>query len=230
MGGMSEVAAPRIVAVRERILKANDLLARGLRARFLAAGTVVVSLVSSPGAGKTALLEALLPRLSNRYRMAVLVGDLATEHDAQRLRRSAPAVPARQITTGSVCHLDAAMVERAIEGWDLSALDWLWIENVGNLVCPAAYDLGEGRRWVLLAATEGEDKPSKYPAIFQGADLTIFTKMDLAPAVEFDGGAARRHVQAVRPGMRVMEVSARTGAGLEELMAETIACAGSCGG
>lgn len=217
---MSEAAAPRIVAVRERILKANDLRARRLRARFQAAGTGVISLVSSPGAGKTALLEALLPRMAERYRMAVLVGDLATENDAERLRRAAPAVPARQIATGTVCHLDAAMVERALEGWALAALDWLWIENVGNLVCPAAYDLGEQRRWVLLSATEGEDKPSKYPAIFQGADLTLFTKMDLAGAVGFDAAAARANVQAVRPGMRVLEISARSGAGMDGLAAE----------
>lgn len=216
---VASAPAPRIVAVRENILKANDLLARRLRARFAAAGTHVVSLVSSPGAGKTALLEALLPRLAARYRLGVLVGDLATENDADRLRRAAPAVPVRQICTGTVCHLDAAMVERALENWDLPRLDLLWLENVGNLVCPAAYDLGEADRWVLLAATEGEDKPRKYPAIFQGADLVIFTKLDLAAAVGFDRAAASASVQAVRPGLPVVDVAARTGSGLAPLLA-----------
>ncbi|MGH9508235.1 MAG: hydrogenase nickel incorporation protein HypB [Terriglobales bacterium] len=219
-GALAE-SAPRIVAVREKILKANDLLARRLRARFAAAGTRVVSLVSSPGAGKTTLLEALLPVLAPHWRMAVLVGDLATENDAVRLRRAAPRIPVRQIATGSVCHLDAGMIVRALddEGWDLAALDLLWIENVGNLVCPAAYDLGEQRRWVLLSATEGEDKPSKYPGIFQGADLTVFTKMDLAAAVGFDAAAARVHLQAARPGMPWIEIAAKTGQGLERLAA-----------
>ncbi|MGH9534612.1 MAG: hydrogenase nickel incorporation protein HypB [Terriglobales bacterium] len=209
--------APRIVAVRERLLKANDLLARRLRERFGAAGVRVISLVSAPGAGKTALLEALLPQLAGERAQAVLVGDLATEYDAARLRRAAPGLSIRQIATGSVCHLDAGMIERALSGWDLRALDLLWLENVGNLVCPAAYDLGENQRWVLLSATEGEDKPRKYPTIFQSADLAVITKMDLAAAVGFDASAARASVQAVRPGMRVLEISSQTGAGLAEL-------------
>ena len=205
---------PRIVEVRQGVLKKNDLLARELRGRFHAAGVYVVNLVSSPGAGKTALLERTLTEMSSQCRVAALVGDLATDNDAQRLGRSGARV--RQITTGTVCHLDAEMVNGALTDWDLEALDILFVENVGNLVCPASYDLGEDLRAVLLAVTEGEDKPLKYPTIFNGADLALITKIDLAEAVEFDRQAAHANLQAVRPGMRVFEVSAKTGAGMPE--------------
>jgi len=207
-------AQPRLVEVRQNALKRNDLLARALRARFREACVRVVSLVSSPGAGKTTLLEKALAHLRPRCRVAALVGDLATENDAARLARAE--APVRQITTGTVCHLDAAMVERALAGWDLVELDLLFIENVGNLVCPASYDLGEDLRLVLMSVTEGEDKPLKYPTIFNTADVAVLTKIDLAAAVEFDRAAAHRNIQAVRPGMRVFEVSAKTGAGMEE--------------
>jgi hydrogenase nickel incorporation protein HypB len=202
---------PRLVEVRKNVLKRNDELARALRERFAAAGVYVVSLVSSPGTGKTALLERLLGMMVARHRVAALVGDLATENDAARLARSG--APVRQIVTGTVCHLDATMVERALEGWDLAGLDFLFIENVGNLVCPASYDLGESLRMVLLSVTEGEDKPLKYPTIFQTADLAVVTKIDLADAVEFDRAAARRAIG----DLPTFEVSAKTGAGLEEL-------------
>ncbi len=205
---------PRLVEVRQNVLKQNDLLARELRARFRAAGVFVVSLVSSPGAGKTALLERTLTTLRARCRVAALVGDLATENDAARLARSQ--APVRQITTGTVCHLDASMVERSLEGWKLEDLDVLFIENVGNLVCPSSYDLGEDLRLVLLSVTEGEDKPLKYPTIFNTADVALITKMDLAEAVEFDLAAARQNIESVRPGMKIFEVSAKTGAGVEE--------------
>src|SRR5579862_9749431 len=155
------MSTPRLVEVRKNVLKANDLTARALRQRFREAGVKVVSLVSSPGSGKTAFLEKTLTMLQPRYRVAALVGDLATENDAARLRRSHAHV--EQIITGTVCHLDASMVEHALEGWDLTALDLLFLENVGNLVCPAAYDLGEDLRLVLMSVTEGEDKPLKYP-------------------------------------------------------------------
>jgi hydrogenase nickel incorporation protein HypB len=201
------------VEVRERVLKQNDLLAREMRTRFRAAGTAVVSMVSSPGAGKTTLLEKTLTILSRKHRIAALVGDLATENDAERLRRSG--APVKQITTGTVCHLDAQMVSTALADWNLSTLDMLFIENVGNLVCPSSYDLGEDHRVVLLAATEGEDKPLKYPTIFNTADVAIITKIDLAAAAEFDREAARRNIEAVRPGMRVLEVSAKTGEGMD---------------
>jgi len=204
---------PRLVEVRRNLLKQNDLVARALRERFRAAGVVVVSLVSSPGTGKTMFLEKTLTVLQPRYRVAALVGDLATENDARRLARSQAQV--RQITTGTLCHLEAAMVEDAIGGWHLDALDFLFVENVGNLVCPSSYDLGEDVRAVLISVTEGEDKPLKYPTIFHSADIGVVTKIDLAAAVEFDRFAAHANIQAVRPGMRVFEVSAKTGQGME---------------
>jgi hydrogenase nickel incorporation protein HypB len=205
---------PRIIEVRQGVLKKNDLLARELRKRFRAAGVYVVNLVSSPGAGKTALLEATLRDLQPEHRVAALVGDLATDRDAQRLSRSG--APVRQITTGTVCHLDAEMLNTSLADWDLRELDFLFVENVGNLVCPASYDLGEHLRAVLLSVTEGEDKPLKYPTIFNGADLAILTKIDLAEAVELDRAEVLRNLQAVRPGIEVLETSSRTGAGMAE--------------
>jgi hydrogenase nickel incorporation protein HypB len=207
-------AQPRIVQVRERVLKHNDLLARELRKRFREAGTRVISMVSSPGSGKTTLLEKTLSRLHPHRRVAALVGDLATENDAARLQRSG--APVKQITTGTICHLDASMVSNAIADWQTAGLDMLFIENVGNLVCPSSYDLGEDLRVVLLATTEGEDKPLKYPTIFNSADVAVITKIDLASAVEFDSRLAHTNIQTVRPGMRVLEVSAKTGAGMDE--------------
>jgi hydrogenase nickel incorporation protein HypB len=204
----------RLVQVRQHVLKENDVAARALRARFRQAGVCAVSLVSSPGAGKTALLEKTLASLRARYRVAALVGDLATDNDARRLARSG--APVRQITTGTVCHLEAAMVAAALDGWDLAELDFVFVENVGNLVCPASFDLGEDVRLVLFSVTEGEDKPLKYPTIFNTADVALITKVDLAEAVEFDAAAAHRSIQAVRPGMQVFEVSAKTGQGMEE--------------
>ncbi len=208
---MSET--PRLVQVRQRVLKQNDIAARALRDRFRAAGTYVVSLVSSPGSGKTAFLEEMLGRLRVDLRVAALVGDLATDNDARRLARSL--VPVKQITTGTVCHLEAEMVATALEGWDLEALDLLFIENVGNLVCPSSFDLGEDLRLVLFSVTEGEDKPLKYPTIFHTADVALITKIDLAGAVGFDAAAAHRSIQSVRPGMETFEVSAKTGEGME---------------
>jgi hydrogenase nickel incorporation protein HypB len=216
---------PRIVEVREGILKKNDLLARELRGRFKAAGVFVVSLVSSPGAGKTALLEATLTGLKATRRVAALVGDLATDNDARRLGRAG--VPVRQITTGTLCHLEAQMVAQALEGWELSGLDLLFVENVGNLVCPSSYDLGEDLRVVLMSVTEGEDKPLKYPTIFNSADLAIVTKADLAQATGFDREQALRSIEAVRPGLEVLETSARSGQGMERWLAKLEALAGS---
>lgn len=207
---------PRLIEVRQKVLKQNDLLARSLRERFRQSGVYVISLVSSPGSGKTAFLEKLLTLLGESHRVAALVGDLATENDAARLARSR--APVRQITTGTICHLEAAMVERALEGWNLEELDFLFIENVGNLVCPSSYDLGEDLRLVLMSVTEGEDKPLKYPTIFNTADVAIITKTDLALAVEFDLAAASSSIQSVRPGMQVLEVSTKTGEGVEECL------------
>ncbi len=207
---------PRLVEVRQNVLRHNDLLARELRKRFQAANVCVISLVSSPGSGKTAFLEHALTLLRTKLRIAALVGDLATENDAARLARSG--APVKQITTGTICHLDAQMVENALAEWNIEELDMLFIENVGNLVCPSSYDLGEDLRLVLLSVTEGEDKPLKYPTIFNTADVAVITKIDLAEAVEFDRAAAHRNIQSVRPGMKVFEVSAKTGAGMDELL------------
>lgn len=207
------IATPRMVEVRARILKENDVLARQLRERYRAAGLTVISFVSSPGSGKTTFLEQLMLRLTARWRIAALVGDLATENDAARLRRACPQV--KQIVTGTVCHLDAKMIAAALEDWRLEELDLLLIENVGNLVCPASYDLGEMLRVVLLSATEGEDKPLKYPTIFNTADVAVLTKMDLAAAVELKRDEALANIHSVRPGMQVLELSSRTGQGME---------------
>jgi hydrogenase nickel incorporation protein HypB len=207
---------PRIVEVRQNVFRQNDMAARELRTRFHDAGVFVVSIVSSPGSGKTTLLEKTLAAMRSEWRVAALVGDLATENDARRLARSG--APVRQIVTGTVCHLDAAMVRHSLEGWSLDELDVLFIENVGNLVCPASYDLGENLRVVLLSVTEGEDKPQKYPTIFHGADLAVITKADLADAVEFDRVAACNAIHAVAPGLQVMEVSAKTGGGMTEFL------------
>ncbi len=211
----------RLAEVRQRVLNKNDAAARVLRDRYRDAGVCVISLVSSPGSGKTAFLERILTELNGRFRVAALVGDLATDNDAVRLARSG--APVRQIQTGTICHLDASMVSNALDDWsalnDLDALDFLFIENVGNLVCPSSYDLGENARMVLLSVTEGEDKPLKYPTIFHTADAAVITKMDLAAAVEFDRAAAHRNIQSVRPGMAVFEVSVKSGAGLQELIA-----------
>jgi hydrogenase nickel incorporation protein HypB len=209
---------PRLIEVRKNVLKQNDVIARALRDRFHAAGVFVVSLVSSPGSGKTAFLEKTLTLLRPNYRVAALVGDLATENDAVRLARSQ--APVRQITTGTLCHLEANMVEKSLEEarWDLNQLDFLFIENVGNLVCPSSYDLGEDLRLVLISVTEGEDKPLKYPTIFNSADVAVVTKLDLAAAVEFDWPTAYSNIQAVRPGMQVFQLSAKSGEGMQNYL------------
>jgi hydrogenase nickel incorporation protein HypB len=205
----------RIVEVRRKVLKENDLLARRLRDRFQSAGTRVISLVSSPGSGKTTLLERLLTDLRPQHCVAALVGDLATENDAARLARSG--APVKQITTGTVCHLDASMVERALDGWPVEEVDYLFIENVGNLVCPSSFDLGEDLRLVLVSTTEGEDKPLKYPTIFNTADVAVITKLDMAQAADINMDLLIQNIHGVRPGMPIFRVSARSGQGLHEL-------------
>ncbi len=209
---------PRILEVRTRILKKNDELARELRGRFERAGVLVVNMVSSPGTGKTAFLEETLTRLAARGEpVAAVVGDLETDNDARRLARSG--VPVKQIQTHGLCHLEADMIAAQLEGWDLAQLHYLFIENVGNLVCPTSWDLGESVRLALLSVTEGEDKPLKYPGLFNTADVAAVTKIDLAAACEFDRDLARANIDAVRPGMRILETSAKTGAGLDEWLA-----------
>ncbi|HHY67516.1 MAG TPA: hydrogenase nickel incorporation protein HypB [Alicyclobacillus sp.] len=208
---------PRIVEIRQNVLKKNDLLAEELRERFREAGVYVVNLVSSPGTGKTALLRETLLRLGERYRVAALVGDLATQNDAERLQESGALV--RQITTGTVCHLEADMISRALDGWKLNELDFLFIENVGNLVCPASYDLGEHLRAVLFSVTEGEDKPLKYPTIVNSADVAVITKIDLAEPVGFQRDRFYGALYQARPGIQVFEVSVWSGEGLPSWLA-----------
>ncbi len=204
----------RIVELRKGILKKNDELARGLRDQFSTAGVLVLNLVSSPGTGKTAFLERTLRELKTRGdRVAALVGDLETDNDARRLATSG--APVRQINTHGICHLEAEMVTRHLEGWNLADLDFLFIENVGNLVCPSSYDLGERIRVALLSVTEGEDKPLKYPTLFNSADAAVVTKMDIAEAVGFEREAALKNINEIRPGIRIFETSAKTGAGME---------------
>src|ERR1039457_6634622 len=205
----------RIVELRRGILKKNDELAAGLRERFGAAGVLGLNLVFSPGAGKKALLEVTLRELRKRgARVAALVGDLETDNDARRL--AASGAPVRQINTHGICHLDAEMVGKHLQDWEgveLGGLDYLFIENVGNLVCPSSYDLGEGIRVVLLSVTEGEDKPLKYPTMFNSADAAVITKMDLAVPCEFNRDLAIRNIREIRPGIRIFETFAKTGAG-----------------
>lgn len=208
----------RILEVRKGILNKNDEIAAGLRARFEEAGVLAINLVSSPGSGKTALLERTLAALVARGRkVAAIVGDLETERDATRLARAG--APARQINTHGRCHLEAEMIGRQLEGWDLAALEFLFIENVGNLVCPSSYDLGEALRVVLLSVTEGEDKPLKYPGMFNSADVAVVTKIDLAGPCDYDRDAAHANIRAVRPDITIVETSARTGAGLDAWLA-----------
>jgi len=207
----------RIVELRQGILKKNDELARGLRSRFEGAGILVLNLVSSPGTGKTAFLERTLRELHSRgSRVAALVGDLETDNDARRL--AASGAPVRQINTHGICHLEAEMVGKHLEGWngvEVEQLDYLFIENVGNLVCPSSYDLGERIRVALLSVTEGEDKPLKYPTLFNSADAAVITKMDIAEAVGFDREAALRNIREIRPNIRIFETSAKTAAGMD---------------
>jgi hydrogenase nickel incorporation protein HypB len=198
------------------ILGEADDQAAGLRRRMAKQGTLVVNLLSSPGAGKTALLEATAHRLAAEFRLAALVGDIATDRDAQRLR---PWMPAVQLTTGGACHLEVPLVESGLArlgGAVTGALDFLFIENVGNLVCPASFDLGEHLRVVLLAVTEGDDKPQKYPKAFRTAAACVISKIDLLPHVPFSPAAARADARVIRPDLAFLEVSALTGAGLDD--------------
>lgn len=210
---MTQTITPRIVTVRQGILKKNDELALENRLKFQAANLRVLNLASSPGAGKTALLERTFKDFGSSLRMAVAVGDLATENDADRLRRAG--AHAEQIVTGTICHLDAQMVQNILPAFVLEKLDVLFLENVGNLVCPSSYDLGETARAVLISTTEGEDKPLKYPTMFNTADVVVITKMDIAEAVGFDRQLALENIDRARPGVRVIELSSKTGMGMD---------------
>jgi len=207
---------PVIEKVAQKILSENDRIAAALRASFLQRHILCVNLISSPGSGKTLLLEKTLAAFPKTERVAVLTGDIQTDNDARRLARYG--FPVRQITTAGACHLDARMIEKALADWDLSTIDTLFIENVGNLVCPTAYDLGEEAKIVLLSVTEGEDKPLKYPGIFFKSDLAVFTKIDLLPFVPFRLDEAHENARKIHPGIEMIDLSAHTGQGMDAWM------------
>ncbi|MEB3274738.1 MAG: hydrogenase nickel incorporation protein HypB [Prochlorothrix sp.] len=218
-GGVVEIhpddrpAPGRVLTIEQAVLGKNDRLAAQNREQFQRWGVLALNILSSPGSGKTTLLEKTLEYFENQLRIGIVVGDLATDNDAQRLRKTdAPIV---QITTGNLCHLEAAMVLEAAHSLQPETLDLLVVENVGNLVCPAAYDLGEQIRVVLLSVTEGEDKPLKYPSTFKSADLVLLTKVDIGDAVGFDRSQALDCIRRVAPQATVLEVSARSGLGME---------------
>jgi len=202
------------VPLEKPVLNENNRIAAELRERFQQYGVLCVNLISSPGSGKTTLLERTLESLPPGERVAILTGDIQTENDAARLRRFG--FPTKQITTGGTCHLDARMIEKHLADWNLEDLDVLFIENVGNLVCPSSYDLGEAAKIVLLSVTEGEDKPLKYPSIFFKSELLVLTKIDLLPYVPFNITAAEENARRVHPGMEIVRVSSTSGDGLQE--------------
>jgi hydrogenase nickel incorporation protein HypB len=206
---------PRI-ELGQKVLNENARIASELRERFREHGILCLNLISSPGSGKTSLLERTLDRVPRTDRVAVLTGDIQTENDAARLRRFG--FPVKQITTGGTCHLDALMIERHLEDWPLDNIGLLFIENVGNLVCPSSYDLGEEAKIVLLSVTEGEDKPLKYPSIFFKSELMILNKIDLLPYVPFNPGVAVENARRIHPGIEIAEVSCTTGEGLDSWM------------
>jgi hydrogenase nickel incorporation protein HypB len=218
-----------VLEVRQAILGNNDRLAERNRGFFHARGFLALNVLSSPGSGKTTFLGETIRALAGRMKAAVIVGDLATDNDARRLRESG--APVAQITTGTVCHLEANMVARAMKELNLDGVELLIIENVGNLVCPASYDLGEDLRVVLLSVTEGEDKPLKYPPMFQAADVVIVSKTDLAQACDYDRDLLMANLRRVSPNARVFETSARTGQGMaqwcEFLVKERLNCLAS---
>jgi hydrogenase nickel incorporation protein HypB len=202
------------VPLEKKVLSENDRIAASMRDRFRQSGTLCVNLISSPGSGKTTLLEKTLDALPRTQRVAVLTGDIQTENDANRLKRFG--FPVKQITTGGTCHLDARMIERHLSDWALNDIDLLFIENVGNLVCPSSYDLGEAAKIVLLSVAEGEDKPLKYPSIFFKSELLIIAKTDLLPYVPFNIEAAEANARRVHPEIEIVRVSCTTGKGLPE--------------
>jgi hydrogenase nickel incorporation protein HypB len=200
--------------LRHAILEKNDRLAERNRGFFRARGILVLNVLSSPGSGKTTLIRETIRRLGPRLKTAVIVGDLATDNDARRLRDSG--APVIQITTGTVCHLEADMIARALRQLDMAKLDLLIIENVGNLVCPASYDLGEDLRVVLLSVTDGEDKPLKYPPIFHAANAVIISKVDLAQPCDFNRAAAATNLRHIAHHAQLFELSSKTGTGMDD--------------
>lgn len=203
----------RTLRVEEDLLAKNTRLAGRNRSLFRDHGVFVLNLVSSPGSGKTTLLEKTLAALKLDLAFAVLEGDQQTDNDAERI--AATGIPVRQINTGAGCHLDAHMIGHGVESFDLDATDILIIENVGNLVCPAAFDLGEHHKVAVLSVTEGEDKPQKYPHMFRAADVLVINKMDLLPHVDFDLEKCKQYARQVNPEIRIFELSCRSGQGLD---------------
>jgi hydrogenase nickel incorporation protein HypB len=202
------------VPLERKVLSENDRIAAELRTRFSEHNILCLNLVSSPGAGKTALLERTLEAVPRDQRVAVITGDIQTDSDAVRLARFG--FPVKQITTGGTCHLDARMVDKALADWRLEDINLLFIENVGNLVCPSSYDLGEAAKIVVLSVAEGDEKPLKYPAMFHRSELLILNKIDLLPYVPFNLAKAHQNAQLVHPGIETIEVSCLTGAGLPQ--------------
>jgi hydrogenase nickel incorporation protein HypB len=202
----------QVIDINQAVLAKNDRLAERNRGFFKAKGLLVLNMLSSPGSGKTAILQRTIKDLAGRLKVGVIVGDLQTDNDARRLRESG--APAIQITTGTMCHLEAEMIARAVEQMDLDGIRLLVIENVGNLVCPAEYDLGEDLRVAVLSVTEGEDKPLKYPLLFKTAQVVLVNKMDIAQAVEFKHDLALENLRRIAPQAKIFEISARTGAGM----------------
>ena len=200
------------VPLERKVLNENDRIAAELRARFAEHDVLCLNLISSPGSGKTSLLERTLESFAPGERVAVLTGDIQPENDAKRLARFG--FPVKQITTGGTCHLDARMIEKALQDWRLEDIDLLFIENVGNLVCPSSYDLGEASKLVVLSVTEGEDKPLKYPSIFFKSEAVILNKVDLLPYVPFDIAAAEENARRVHKDVEIIRVSCQTREGL----------------
>jgi len=203
----------QVVTIRRKALAASEEHAAKLRERFSKTGTLVLNLISSPGSGKTTLLETTVGRMSDDYRISVIEGDVATERDADRIR--AMGVPAHQVLTSGACHLDARQIETALENTDLMPAEILFIENVGNLICPTTYDLGEDLKVAVLSVTEGDDKPIKYPAIFSRADISIITKSDLLPYVPFDLDTVKKHITTLNPDGVILVVSSTSGEGID---------------
>lgn len=202
--------------LKSKVLNENQRIAETLRQRYRENGVLCLNFISSPGSGKTALLEKTLANLDAKTRVAVLTGDIQTDNDAKRL--SQYGFPVKQITTGGTCHLDGRMIETSLADWSLADLDLLLIENVGNLVCPASYDLGEAAKVVLLSVTEGEDKPLKYPSIFFKSDLFLLTKVDLLPYLSFNAELAEQNARRVHPGMEILRCSSTAPDGLDAWM------------
>jgi hydrogenase nickel incorporation protein HypB len=205
------------VPLEKKVLSENDRVAGDLRGRFADDGTLVLNFISSPGSGKTLFLERTLEALPNTLRVAVLTGDIQTDNDARRLARVG--FPVQQITTAGACHLDARMIDRALSAWKGDRFDLLLIENVGNLVCPTSYDLGEEAKVVLLSVTEGDDKPLKYPGAFFKSKVMVLNKIDLLPYVQFDPALARGNALRINPDLTIFETSCTTSAGLDQWMA-----------